>query len=156
MVKTYTDSSIILDHGGAEKLLGQGDMLYNDSVNELRLQGSFISSEEIKAVTNFVRSQNDTSFLFSQEELKQSLGNDEQSLGLNDEYFREIAIFIVENKSASINRIQQVFRVGFNRAQAIVQSLEELGVVSENLGSRAREVQVDRNELEEILAKNGL
>lgn len=153
MVKTYIDSNIILDHGGAEKLLGQGDMLYNDSVNELRLQGSFISSEEIKAVTNFIRSSNDTSFLFSQEELKQAFGGDETAQGLNDEYFVEIAQFIVENKSASINRIQQVFKVGFNRAQAIIQSLEELGVVSENLGSRAREVQVDKEQLEEILAK---
>ncbi|MFA6627594.1 MAG: DNA translocase FtsK [Bacilli bacterium] len=152
MVKTQVDSAIILDHSGAEKLLGHGDMLYNDGVSEERLQGSFISSDEIKAVTDYIRNHEDVEFMFTEEDLAKTLSNDDLAQGINDEYFSEIARFIVENNSASINRVQQTFKIGFNRAQAIMQGLEDLGIVSENLGSRARAVEVNAEHLEEILA----
>ncbi|MDD4212658.1 MAG: DNA translocase FtsK [Bacilli bacterium] len=151
MVKTQVDSAIILDHSGAEKLLGHGDMLYNDSVSEERLQGSFISSEEIISITNYIRSHGDADFMFTQDDLNEKLSQDDLAQGMNDEYFAEIARFVVENNSASINRIQQTFKIGFNRAQAIMQALEDLTIVSENLGSRARVVQVNAERLEEIL-----
>ncbi len=152
MVKTQVDSAIILDHSGAEKLLGHGDMLYNDSISEERLQGSFISSEEIISITNYIRSHGDADFMFTQDDLTEKLSQDDLAQGMNDEYFAEIARFVVENNSASINRIQQTFKIGFNRAQAIMQALEDLNIVSENLGSRARVVQVNAERLEEILA----
>ncbi len=153
MVKTQVDSAIILDHSGAEKLLGHGDMLYNDSVSEERLQGAFISSEEIIAITNFIRNQSDVDFMFTQEDLNQTLASEDVAQGINDEYFAEIARFVVENNIASINRIQQTFKIGFNRAQAIMQALEDLDIVSENLGSRARTVEVSPERLEEILSE---
>lgn len=152
-VKTQVDSSIILDHGGAEKLLGKGDMLYNDSVSEQRLQGAFITNDEIVAVTDFVKENCGVDYIIEAQELADkgiNMGSD-QNLGVNDEYFSAIARFVVENQSASINRIQKEFSVGFNRAQAIMKALEELGIVSENLGSRARIVQVNMDELESIL-----
>lgn len=152
MVKTQVDSAIILDHSGAEKLLGHGDMLYNDSISEERLQGAFISSEEIIAITNFIRNQGDADFMFTQEDLNQTLASEDVAQGINDEYFAEIARFVVENNIASINRIQQTFKIGFNRAQAIMQALEDLDIVSENLGSRARTVEVSPERLEEILS----
>lgn len=151
MVKTQVDSSIILDHSGAEKLLGQGDMLYNDSVSEQRLQGAFISSDEIKAVTNFIQNNADAEFMFTQEELEAKAEASEFNDGINDELFPVVARFVVENNSASINRIQKTFGIGFNRAQSIMQGLEELGIVSENLGSRARVVEVNFDQLEGIL-----
>ncbi|MDD3191510.1 MAG: DNA translocase FtsK [Bacilli bacterium] len=151
MVKTQIDSTIILDHSGAEKLLGHGDMLYNDSVSEQRLQGAFISAEEIKKVTKFIREQTDAQFLFTTEELEEKLAQETYNDGINDEMFSEVARFVVENNSASINRIQQAFKIGFNRAQAIVQGLEDLGIVSENMGSRARNVEVSLEQLESIL-----
>lgn len=150
-VKTQVDSMIILDHSGAEKLLGHGDMLYNDSVSEQRIQGAFISAEEIIATTKFIRDHSDHSFMFTEQELMDKMSQTELNEGVHDEYFSAIARFVVENESASINRIQKEFNIGFNRAQAIVQGLEDLKIVSENLGSRARIVQVKMEELERIL-----
>lgn len=151
LVKSQVDSNIILDHVGAESLLGHGDMLYNDSVDEQRLQGAYISAEEINNITNYIVSNSDAEFLFTQEELEEKITNSEQVDGVYDDMFPTIARFVVENNSASINRIQKTFGIGFNRAQAIIQGLEELGIVSENLGSRARTVEVDNQTLEGIL-----
>lgn len=152
-VKTQIDSSIILDHGGAEKLLGHGDMLFNDSVEELRLQGTYISNDELAKVTDYIREVSDSNFLFTEQDLEEKIIASEDNEGINDEYFESIARFVVENESASINRIQKTFGVGFNRAQAIMQALEDLGIVSENLGSRARTVEVNMDQLESILAE---
>lgn len=153
MVKTQVDSSIILDHSGAEKLLGNGDMLYNDSVSEQRLQGTYISQDEIIRVTDFISENEDADYMFTREDLEEKISSDRQGEGIDDEYFEDIARFVVENQSASINRIQKTFNVGFNRAQSIMQSLEDLGIVSENLGSKARNVEVDLNQLEELLER---
>jgi len=127
LVKTQVDSSIILDHSGAEKLLGNGDMLYNDSISEERLQGAFISPKEIQDVTNFIRHNSESDFIFTTEDLQEKITEDGINDGINDEYFQIIARFVVENQNASINRIQKTFGIGFNRAQAIIQGLEELG-----------------------------
>jgi len=151
MVKSQVDSSIILDHPGAENLLGHGDMLYNDSVNEQRLQGAYISNEEISAITDYIRERDDYEYMFTQEDLEAKIDQPTDSEGINDPLFTTIARFVVENNSASINRIQKEFGIGFNRAQAIMKGLEELGIVSEGLGSRARNVEVDMNSLEGIL-----
>ncbi|MFA5542396.1 MAG: DNA translocase FtsK [Bacilli bacterium] len=152
-VKTQIDSSIILDHGGAEKLLGHGDMLFNDSVEELRLQGTYISNDELALVTDYIRESSDSDFLFTEQDLEAKIIEAGENEGINDEYFESIARFVVENESASINRIQKTFGVGFNRAQSIMQALEDLGIVSENLGSRARTVEVNMDQLESILSE---
>lgn len=157
MVSSQVDSITILDKSGAEKLLGRGDMLFNDGIQERRVQGAYISFEEIVEITNYIRDRHQPNFIFSEEELKEkalaSVGPSSSEYDATyDEYFPEIARFIVENDSASINRIQKTFSIGFNRAQAIMSALETLGVVSENLGSRPREVLVTLDELESILA----
>lgn len=151
-VKTQIDSSIILDHAGAEKLLGNGDMLFNDSVNEQRLQGAYISNDEIGKITDHLRSVSDAEFLFTEADLETKITASDDASGINDEYFEAVARFVVENESASINRIQKTFNIGFNRAQSIVNALQDLGIVSENLGSRARTVEVTMEQLESILA----
>ena len=70
----------------------------------------------------------------------------------NDEYFPLVARFVVENDTASINRVQKSFSIGFNRAQAIMEALESLGIVSQGQGGKARDVLVDLDQLEDILA----
>lgn len=149
-VKDQVNSSIILDHAGAEKLLGNGDMLYNNGVEEIRAQGAYISSEEINEITDFIRDECDTNYILNIDDVMQK-EEAQESTGVDDELFGAVARFVVEENNASINRIQKTFNMGFNKAQAIMESLENLGIVSENLGSRARVVQVTMEQLEDIL-----
>ena len=151
-VKTALDSNIILDHAGAEKLLGNGDMLYfDDTGKECRIQGSFVSNEELKAVTDSIRSGN-FDFMFTQDDLKQKTEESEDDV-TGDDLFATISRYVVQTQNASINSIQKRFKCSFNRAQAIIEKLSELGVVSENLGSRARTVLMEPADLEDILAR---
>ncbi|HBP25448.1 MAG TPA: DNA translocase FtsK, partial [Acholeplasmatales bacterium] len=152
-VNSQVDSMTILDKTGADKLLGKGDMLYSDGVTESRVQGAFISLEEIIAVTDNIKANYAPNFMFSKEELEQKMNYEEETVTdpREDEYFDIIARFVVENDSASINRIQKKFGVGFNRAQNIMNGLEDLGVVSEGLSGRPRRVLVTIEELEELL-----
>jgi len=146
------DSNIILDRPGAEKLLGLGDMLFIDEMGvENRIQGAFISSSEIKQVVSSLEDYNRGDYLFTEEDLKKKTMVDHSDDALDDELFCDIARYVVENNTASINLLQKKFSCGFSRIQAIIIKLGELGVVSENLGSRAREVLVNSSELEEIL-----
>lgn len=152
-VNSQVDSMTILDKSGADKLLGKGDMLYSDGVNEIRVQGAYISLEEITAVTDYIKENNGTDFLFSKEDLTEKMMYEEEVGGdpRNDEYFEVIARYVVENNSASINRIQKRFGIGFNRAQNIMFGLEELGIVSEGVAGKPRTVLVTMEELEDIL-----
>lgn len=151
-VNKAVDSSIILDHVGAEKLLGLGDMLYTDDMGvENRIQGAFISSSEIKQVVNSLEEFKGSEYLFTEEDLKKKTTVDHSNDAFEDELFEDIARYVVENNTASINLLQKKFSCGFSRIQTIIIKLGELGVVSENLGSRAREVLVTPAELEEIL-----
>lgn len=151
-VNKSIDSTIIIDHIGAEKLLGYGDMLYTDDAGvENRIQGAFISSSEIKRLVNSLDELVTSEFLFTEEDLRKKNTVDHSNDAFEDELFEDIARYVVENNVASINMLQKKFSCGFSRIQAIIIKLGELGVVSENLGSRAREVLVNMAELEEIL-----
>lgn len=151
-VQKAIDSNIIIDHTGAEKLLGLGDMLYTDEMGvENRIQGAFISGHEIKEVVESLNKYATGDYLFTEEDLKKKTIVDHSNDALDDELFQDIARYVVETNNASINTLQRKFSCGFSRIQAIIIKLGELGVVSENLGSRAREVLVNMAELEEIL-----
>lgn len=152
-VRQAIDSNIIIDHAGAEKLLGMGDMLYTDEGGvENRIQGPFISGHEIKGIVESLSQyESDRTYLFTEEDLKKKTMVDHSNDALDDELFQDIARYVVETNNASINTLQRKFSCGFSRIQAIIIKLGELGVVSENLGSRAREVLVNMTELEEIL-----
>ena len=151
-VNKAVDSNIIIDHVGAEKLLGNGDMLYTDDMGvENRIQGAYISGSEIRNLVNMLENYSDSEFLFTEEDLKKKTTVDHSNDALEDELFEDIARYVVENNTASINLLQKKFSCGFSRIQAIIIKLGELGVVSENLGSRAREVLVNISELEDIL-----
>ena len=153
-VNKALDSNIILDHVGAEKLLGNGDMLYDeDNGRQRRLQGSYISTREIKDVVGYIEDNYTAEFLFDTDELSKRVqsgipGEEDAS---TDDLFDSIARYIVSTQNASINNIQKKFGCGFNRVQSIVQKLEELGVVGANVGSRARTVLMQEDDLEEVL-----
>ncbi len=149
-VASFTDSVTILDSQGAESLLGMGDMLVSDGgVEKVRVQGAYISDAEIDAVTDFIRDQRDPAYVFEHDELLKTSSVD--GFSQVDELVQEVAYYVVENKTASINKIQKEFNIGFNRAQKIVDSLESLNIVSENVGTKPREVLVDITELNIIL-----
>jgi len=149
-VASHIDSQTILDSAGAEKLIGKGDMLLMvNGKNKRRLQGAFVSDEDIDAVTNFIKNQRTPDYLFTADELIEKAINTFQ----NDELLVDVAKFVIGQGEASMNRIIKNFNIGFNRAQSIVSSLEAAGIVGENVGSKARDVLVDETEAEAIIAK---
>ena len=150
MVSSYVDSMTIIDSAGAEKLLGRGDMLFAESGKpQIRVQGAYISDEEIQAVTQFIKAQKEPDYQFTQESLVRRVVVSEKY----DDLLDEIATFVVKHQEASINKISKEFHIGFNRAQKVVEQLYELGIVSDNVGSKARKVLVDQIELQKILTE---
>lgn len=148
MVSSYVDSMTIIDSAGADKLLGKGDMLFAESGKpNIRVQGAYISDDEIYSVTDYIREQRDPNYQFTQEKLIKKA-----TIALEaDEKLPDIARYVVLMGECSINKISKEFKVGFNRAQNVVETLAEMGIVSDNLGSKARQVLVDEEELEKIL-----
>ena len=147
-VSSYIDSMTIIDSAGADKLLGRGDMLFAESGKpQIRVQGAYISDSEIQNVNEYITRQRSNEFFFDQENLVKKVASSSES----DDLLIEVAKYVVMMKKASINKISTEFNVGFNRAQKIVEMLEEMGIVSENVGSKARSVLVTETELQEIL-----
>lgn len=147
MVSSSIDSRTILDKTGAELLLGRGDMLLDESgKHPLRLQGAFISDEDIRAVNDYIREQGPSEYWFDEEALIKRVTTQIEM----DDLVQPVAYFVVAQDAASINGISKEFKIGFNRAQGIVESLFELGIVSDNAGSRARDVLVAKEDLEDI------
>lgn len=162
-VTNYVDSKVILDKGGAEKLEGHGDMLIKYAGRtEKRLQGCFVSNQDIRNIVKYLRENNTCDYIVTLEELKQSsaarqlANNSNRTTGLDDPKFAEIAYYIVRNKNASNNALTKEFGMGFNRVNEILVSLEELGVLSPAVKGKQREVLVNEMELEQILTNEGI
>ncbi|MGI6781692.1 MAG: DNA translocase FtsK [Acholeplasmataceae bacterium] len=148
-VASFVDSTTILDSQGAESLLGKGDMLFKETDQIIRLQGALIPDDEIYAVTDYIKRNSETNYVFQHEELQQKA---RVMMDLSDELFVPVARFVVAEQRCSINSIQKEFSIGFNRAQMLVESLENYGIVSATQGTVAREVLVKSlDHLEEIL-----
>jgi DNA segregation ATPase FtsK/SpoIIIE, S-DNA-T family len=154
-VSSQIDSRTILDSSGAEKLLGKGDMLYYPvgESKPLRVQGCFISEEEVEQVVSFVKSeQGDSNY---EEDIMDHINNaaDSKSAGSSesnddvDELLNEVINVVVEYGQASTSFIQRKFRIGFNRASRIMDQLEERGIISEKDGSRPRQILITRQQL---------
>ncbi len=143
-VSSQVDSRTIIDTGGAEKLLGRGDMLLlgNGVSKPVRIQGNFVSDDEIERITEHVKRQKAPSYLFEKEELVQSNLTFEQ----DDELFDEACEFVLEQGAASSSALQRRFRVGFNRAARLIDMMESKGIVSEAMGSKPRNVLVSKQE----------
>lgn len=151
------DSRTILDMTGAEKLLGKGDMLYLPigSNAPTRIQGSFITDEEIGRIIDFTIQQQKAQYDQSLMNL-QPIDTSQSTVGKydNDEYddplYNDIVDFVVEQKKASTSLIQRRFKLGYNRAARIVDLLEERGVVGPQNGSKPREVLIGKENEEDV------
>ncbi len=160
-VSSGVDSRTILDMNGAEKLLGNGDMLFypQGMQKPVRVQGAFVSENEIARVTDFIRAHLTSQPVYS-ETIKKSIetaaisspsgasGSDK------DVYFEEAGRFIIEKDKASIGMLQRVYKIGFNRAARIMDQLCEAGVVGPEIGTKPRQIKMTMEEFEAYLNGN--
>ena len=161
-VASSTDSSTILDETGAESLLGRGDMLIKNDNAPVRAQGAYISDDEIGSICDYLCQKYQPDYIFTHDDLRASISRSQSSQGCgakdasgeDDELLFAIAEFCVAGNSCSINAIQNNFGLGFNRAQRIVQLLEERQIVSPKCGTKPREILVDDYKLREIFGVN--
>lgn len=146
MVSSSVDSRTILDSGGAERLLGYGDMLYLGSgMNKpIRVQGTFVSDDEIDDVVDFIKQQRDPEYLFEEKELLKKTEAQPQ-----DSLFDDVCSFMLKEGHISTSLVQRHFQIGYNRAARIVDQLEQLGYVSGANGSKPRDVYITESDLNE-------
>ncbi|WP_436854138.1 DNA translocase FtsK [Staphylococcus caeli] len=146
MVSSSVDSRTILDSGGAERLLGYGDMLYLGSgMNKpIRVQGTFVSDEEIDDVVDFIKQQREPEYLFEEKELLKKTEAQPQ-----DDLFDDVCRFMLNEGHISTSLVQRHFQIGYNRAARIVDQLEQLGYVSGANGSKPRDVYITESDLNE-------
>jgi S-DNA-T family DNA segregation ATPase FtsK/SpoIIIE len=151
-VSSQADSRTILDMGGAEKLLGRGDMLYHPvgAAKPRRLQSAFISDEEVEKVVAHVLGQ--AVPVLRTDFMDVSAVDDESQPLEMDELLPEAARMVVESGQASISFLQRRLRIGYNRAARLIDDMEQLGVVGGFEGSKARKILVSPGQLEEILS----
>lgn len=139
-VSSGIDSRTIIDSNGAEKLLGRGDMLFvpMGENKPIRVQGAFISDDEVEHIVEFVTNQQGADYqehMMPSESPTSSASTEEL-----DEYFDEAKALIIEMQTASISLLQRQFRIGYNRAARLIDELEEHGVVGASEGSKPRKV----------------
>ena len=153
-VSSGIDSRTILDQTGAEKLLGRGDMLYSPmgANKPLRIQGAFISEEEVENVVDFIKSSEDE--VNYREEIIEHINNESLSTTNNssggeenDVLLDEAIQLVVEYQQVSTSFIQRKFKIGFNRASRIMEELEAQGIISERDGSKPRKVLISKDEI---------
>lgn len=150
-VSSQIDSRTILDASGAEKLLGKGDMLFlpSGASKPVRLQGTFVSDEEIDAVVAHVRSQGEADYIFEEQELLVK----ETAKENTDELFEEACDFVLSQNAASTSLLQRHFRIGYNRAARLMESLENHQIVSGINGSKPRDVIITKDQLAKLRNK---
>lgn len=152
------DSRTILDMGGAEQLIGRGDMLLAIGSDTLRLQCGFVDTPEVEKVRDFISHQQSypDAFLLPEyiDEKSENAGGDWDEDGNRDDLFEDAARVVVQNQLGSTSLIQRRLKLGYNRAGRLMDQLESAGIVGENLGSKAREVKIKTEaELEQFLGK---
>ena len=143
-VSSGTDSRTILDENGAEKLLGRGDMLFKpiDENHPVRLQGSFISDDDVERIVNFIKAQADADYdeSFDPGEVSENEGEFSDGESGGDPLFEEAKALVIETQKASASMIQRRLSVGFNRATRLMEELEMAGVIGPAEGTKPRKV----------------
>jgi S-DNA-T family DNA segregation ATPase FtsK/SpoIIIE len=150
-VASAVDSRTILDEGGAEKLLGKGDMLYKPvgAPKPIRLQGAFISDSEVFKTTEFIKKQIDPEKINYRNEIieeKVIVNSDEEV----DEYLEQAIEIVVDSQKGSISFLQRKMRIGYNRAARMIDAMEERNIVGPSNGSKPREVFVGKDEISKL------
>lgn len=165
-VSSQVDSRTIIDSAGADKLLGNGDMLFapQNLPKPIRVQGAFVSDEERDGVVSFLKNSGGGP-AYNQEVTKHietapvtGAKNGQEAAGGapdQDELFVEAGMFIIEKDKASIGLLQRMFRIGFNRAARIMDQLSEAGVVGPEEGTKARQILMSKEQFENYLEENG-
>lgn len=152
-VSSGVDSRTIIDMNGAEKLLGKGDMLFYPSGYQkpIRVQGAFISDEEVGKVVEFLKEENNVedSYGTDIQEKIQTAAVKAATSQERDEYFEKAAEFIIDKDKASIASLQRVFKIGFNRAARLMDQLCEAGIVGEEEGTKPRKVLMSEEQFEQ-------
>lgn len=149
-VSSQIDSRTILDSSGAEKLLGKGDMLFYPvgESKPLRIQGAFISEEEVEKVVEFIKKQKEDPE-YRTEILDEINTTDNKNTEIDsDELLNEAIRIIVEMGQVSTSLIQRKLRIGFNRAARIIEQMEEVGVISQKDGSKPRQILIKKEDLD--------
>ena len=143
-VSSGTDSRTILDENGAEKLLGRGDMLFKpiDENHPVRLQGSFISDDDVERIVNFIKEQADADYddSFDPGEVSENDGEYSDAESGGDPLFEEAKALVIDTQKASASMIQRRLSVGFNRATRLMEELEMAGVIGPAEGTKPRKV----------------
>lgn len=147
-VSSQVDSRTIIDVNGAEKLLGKGDMLFleNGAGKSRRIQGAFVSDEEIERVTNFVKKHGEPRYIFKQDDLIEKFAAEENE----DDLLYDVIDFVVQEGNASTSLLQRRFKIGYNRAARLVDRMEDLGIISEQKGSRPRDVLMSKDQVQQL------
>ena len=147
-VSSQIDSRTIIDSQGAERLLGRGDLLYlgYGKSDTVRLQGTFVTDEEIEQITEYIRSLGKPNYAFAPEELVQKVEQAEEQ----DELFEEVCRSVAEEGSVSISSLQRKYRIGYNRAARLVEMMDAHGFVSEAKGTKPREVFLTPDQVDSI------
>lgn len=164
-VSSAIDSRTIIDSGGAEKLLGNGDMLFapQNLPKPIRVQGAFVSDEERDRVVGFLKNNSgpayneDVTAHIDSNPVGGAKSGDGAQGGApdKDELFTEAGYFIIEKDKASIGLLQRMFRIGFNRAARIMDQLSDAGVVGPEEGTKARQILMSREQFENYLEEKG-
>lgn len=154
-VASSVDSRTILDMGGAEKLLGKGDMLFYPSKypKPKRIQGAFISDGEVERLVDFVKSNNE---IKNKVESKIEQAIEDKKVNIDNEkdpLFKEAVELVVNDEQASISYIQRKLKVGYSRAGRIVDQMEEMGIIGPHEGSKPRKLLKTKEELDMILGE---
>jgi len=161
-VSSGVDSRTIIDMNGAEKLLGKGDMLFYPQgySKPVRVQGAFVSDNEVSDVVDFLKNQNIGNVYDASNEIEEKMKSIGTSSGSAtsgssgpeyDAYFADAGRFIIEKDKASIGMLQRVFKIGFNRAARLMDQLAEVGVVGEEEGTKPRKVLMTETEFEQLV-----
>jgi S-DNA-T family DNA segregation ATPase FtsK/SpoIIIE len=153
-VTAKVDSRTILDSGGADQLVGMGDMLYSHGSDIVRLQGPFIDTTEVESICNFIGNQRGYETPYFLPEYVDEDSSEPGAVDLNDRdnMFEEAARLIVRHQQGSTSLIQRKLKLGYNRAGRLIDQLEAAGVVGPFEGSKAREVLIqDEYSLEQLL-----
>lgn len=153
-VSSAVDSRTILDMSGAEKLLGRGDMLFYPSSysKPKRIQGAFISDEEVERLVDFVKLNNENSEINKQSLIASQINNKEKDDNLDlDPLFADAINYVLGDEQASISYLQRKLKVGYSRAARIVDQMEELGIIGPHEGSKPRKLLKTKEEIDELL-----
>lgn len=151
-VSSQADSRTILDMGGAEKLLGRGDMLFYPvgASKPKRVQGAFVSDSEVKSVVEFIKKQVDD--VEYEEDIIDNIENSVTNEDV-DELLPDAIKLVINTEQASISMLQRKFRIGYNRAARMIDEMESRGIVSGHLGSKPRKVLISKEEYEDAKDK---